>query len=63
MDLDRITLEELRELEPRNAYDTIRRAVYQSPGGASSEDFQAALEQLVYEGILSWEEIDQFEKV
>jgi len=40
----------------------VRRAVFQSPGGAASEDFQAALEQLVYAGILSWEEIDQFEQ-
>jgi hypothetical protein len=62
MEIDRKTIEELRVLQPRKAYDTIRAAVHKSPGGASSEDFQAALEQLVYEGILSWEEIDQFEQ-
>jgi hypothetical protein len=61
MEIDHRTLEELRALEPRRAYETVRRAVYQSPGGASSEDFQAALEQLVEEGILSWDEIDSFE--
>ena len=63
MEIDRTTLQELRDLDPRDAYDTIRRAVYQSPGGASSEDFQSALDQLVREGILSWEEIEQFEQV
>jgi hypothetical protein len=62
MEIDRATLRELRDLEPRAAYDTIRRAVYQSPGGASSEDFQSALDQLVRDGILSWEEIEQFEQ-
>lgn len=62
MEIDRKTIEELRVLQPRKAYDAIRAAVYQSPGGVSSEDFQTALEQLVYEGILSWEEIDQFEQ-
>jgi hypothetical protein len=61
MEIDRKTLEDLRELEPREAWEQVRRAVYQSPGGAASEDFQAALEQLVAEGILSWDEIEQFE--
>ena len=62
MEFDRKTLEDLRELAPRDAWETVRRAVYQSPGGVSSEDFQAALEQLVAEGILSWEEIEGFER-
>jgi hypothetical protein len=61
MELDRKTLEDLRELAPRDAWEMVRRAVYQSPGGAASEDFQTALEQLVAEGILSWDEIDAFE--
>ena len=62
MEIDHRTIEELRSVEPRRAYDTVRRAVFESPGGASSEDFQAALEQLVDEGILSWDEIEQFER-
>jgi hypothetical protein len=61
MEIDRKTLEDLRELGPRDAYERVRRAVYQSPGGVSSEDFQSALEQLVHEGILSWDEIERFE--
>jgi hypothetical protein len=61
MEIDQKTIEELRGLEPLRAYETVRRAVFQSPGGASSEDFQAALEQLVDEGVLSWDEIDRFE--
>lgn len=62
MELDRKTLEDLRDLPPREAWETVRRAVYRSPGGASSEDFQAALEQMVAEGILSWDQIDLFEE-
>jgi len=61
MELDRRTLEDLRDLAPREAWETVRRAVFQSPGGAASEDFQTALEQLVAEGILSWDEIERFE--
>lgn len=61
MEIDRKTLEDLRELDPRDAYEMVRRAVYQVPGGVSSEDFQAALEQLVGEGILSWDEIERYE--
>jgi len=61
MEIDRRTLDDLRELGPRDAYESVRRAVYQYPGGVSSEDFQSALEQLVHEGILSWDEIERFE--
>lgn len=62
MEIDPKTLEELRDVGPRNAYEMVRRAIYQTPGGVSSEDFQEALEQLVSEGILSWEEIETFEQ-
>jgi hypothetical protein len=62
MEIDRETLESLRSLTPREAWEKVRRAIYQSPGGAASEDFQAALEQLVADGILSWDEIDKFEE-
>ena len=61
MEIDRRTLEDLRELAPRDAWEMVRRAVYQIPGGVSSEDFQSALEQLVREGILSWDEIERLE--
>jgi hypothetical protein len=61
VEIDRKTLEEIRELGPRDAYEVLRRAVFQAPGGASSEDFQDVLEQVVHEGILSWEEVEQFE--
>ena len=63
MEIDRRTLEDLRDLDPRDAYETVRRAIHQLPGGASSEDFQSALEQLVGEGILSWDEIERFERL
>ena len=61
MEIDRRTLEDLRELAPRDAFERVRRAVYQIPGGVSPEDFQSALEQLVREGILSWDEIERLE--
>ena len=62
MEIDTGTLEELREMEPRQAYERLRQAVYQAPGGASSEDFQAILEQMVREGILTWAEIERIEE-
>jgi len=62
MEIDRRTLDDLRELGPRDAFETVRRAVYQYPGGVSSEDFQEVLEQLVQEGILSWDAIERFER-
>jgi len=62
MEIDGRTLEELRELDPRQAYERLRRAVYQAPGGASSEDFQSILEQMVQEGDLTWAEIERIEE-
>jgi hypothetical protein len=61
MELDDMTLETLRELEPRKAYDAVRRAVQQSPWGSSSEDMLSAMEQMVEAGILTWAQIDQFD--
>ncbi|HEU4402243.1 MAG TPA: hypothetical protein VFT43_09070 [Candidatus Polarisedimenticolia bacterium] len=62
MEMDDKTIEELRLLEPRKAYDTVRRAVLQSPFGTSSEDLLAAMEQMVDAGILTWEQIEEFEE-
>ncbi len=62
MQIDEKTLQELRCLEPRKAYDSVRRAVLQNPWGASSEDFQDAMRQVVEAGILTWEQIDRFEE-
>jgi hypothetical protein len=62
MDIDEKTLESLRQLGPREAYDSIRQAVYRIPGGASSEDLLSAMEQMVDAGILTWAQIESFEE-
>jgi hypothetical protein len=58
--LDPDTLQELRKLSPREAYDRMRQRVYES-GATSSEDFREAYEQLVDHGILTWEQIEEFD--
>ena len=62
MELDEKTLEALRGIEPRKAYESIRLAVQQSPGGSSSEDMLSAMEQMVEAGILTWAQIELFEE-
>jgi hypothetical protein len=62
MEMDEKSLQSLRRLEPRDAYESIRRAVLKNPWGSSSEDMQSALEQVVGAGILTWEEIERFEE-
>ena len=56
------TLEELRALGPREAYRSIRRALLENPHGSASEDFQAALERMVHDGILTWDQVEEFEE-
>lgn len=62
MDYDVRTLEELRALGPREAYQSIRRTLLRHPHRATSEDFQAALERMVHEGILTWDQVEEFEE-
>jgi hypothetical protein len=62
MEMDDKTLDRLREMEPRAAYAAIKTAVLASPGGSSSEDLQAAFDQVVEAGILTWDEIESFEE-
>ncbi len=62
MEMDEKTLEHLRTLAPREAYESVRRAVLQNPWGASSEDLQAALDQMIGAGILTWEDVEGFER-
>jgi hypothetical protein len=59
--LDPETLERLRTLPPREAFEECRRAVHRA-GRAGSEDFLEIYEQLVEAGIVSWEEIEGFER-
>ncbi len=61
MEMDQKTLEHLRGLAPKQAYETVRRAVLDNPWGASSEDLREAFEQVVEAGILTWDEVESFE--
>ena len=54
------TLETFRTLSPRQAYDRVKNIVYQS-GARTSEDFREAYEELVEHGILTWEQLEEFE--
>lgn len=62
MEIDASSLEHLRSLGPREAYEAVRRAVHQNPWGASSEDLRSALEQVVAAGILTWDDVERFEE-
>jgi hypothetical protein len=59
--LDPETLDRLRTMPPRQAYETARQSVY-GAGAVSSEDFLDVFEQMVDEGILSWEQVGEFER-
>jgi hypothetical protein len=61
LEFDRETIERFRALAPRDAFQAVRDAVY-GAGGASSDDFLDAYEQLVEQGILDWEQIAEFER-
>jgi len=58
---DHETLERFRRLSPNEVCAEVTAAVHSAAGGAGSEDFLDALESLVDEGILSWDEIENFE--
>jgi hypothetical protein len=55
------TLDRFRRLTPNEVCAEVTAAVHSTPGGAGSEDFLDALESLVDEGILSWDEIENFD--
>lgn len=61
MEMDPETIELLRTLAPRKAYDTVRESVLRNPWGASSDDMQDALRQVVEAGVLTWDQIEAFE--
>lgn len=54
------TMERLRAMEPRAAYDTAREALLRL-GSAGSEDFLDLWQQLVDEGVLTWDQVEEFE--
>jgi hypothetical protein len=55
------TVERLRGLPPKKAYQEAWDAVYRS-GPVSSEDFLDVYEQLVEEDILTWDQINTFDR-
>ncbi len=54
------TLERLRTMTPRQAFTVARESIFRS-GAVSSEDFLDVFEQLVDEGILTWDQLEEFE--
>jgi hypothetical protein len=57
--LDPETVERLRALTPRQAFEQAKSAVYRS-GAVGSDDFLDVFEQLVDTGVLTWEQIEEF---
>lgn len=59
--LDAESVERLRAKNPKDAFRQVKDSVYRA-GAISSEDFLNAFEQLVEEGILTWDQIEEFER-
>jgi hypothetical protein len=59
--LDVDSVERLREMTPREAYHDVKRTIFRA-GGVTSDDFQSAFDQLIEAGILTWEQIEEFER-
>jgi hypothetical protein len=57
---DAETLDRFRTMAPREAFGEARGAVYRM-GGGTSDDFLEVYQALVDEGILTWEQIEEFE--
>ncbi len=55
------TLERFRGASPRDVFWEAKAAIYRT-GAASSEDFLDAFEEIVDAGILSWEQVEEFER-
>lgn len=58
---DEETLERFRTMSPHEAFRAARTAVF-GTREAGSEDFLDIYEQLVEEGILSWDQVEQFDE-
>lgn len=55
------TLDRFRDLPPREVFLEAKRSVYRL-GAATSDDFLEVYQALVDEGILSWEQIEEFDR-
>jgi len=58
---ERDAIERLRRITPREAFWEVKASIYRT-GAASSEDFLDAFGELVDAGVLSWEQIEEFER-
>ncbi len=55
------TLRYFREMSPKDAFEEARSAVYQL-GAVSSAEFLDVYQELVDQGILSWSQIEDYER-
>lgn len=55
------TLDRFRDMPAREVFIEAKRSVYRL-GSATSEDFLEVYQALVDEGILSWEQIEEFDR-
>ena len=58
---DEETIERFRKLPAAEVLDRAKDAVYMT-GPVSSEDFRDVYRQLVEEGILTWSQVEQFDR-
>ena len=61
LEFDRETIERFRSLPAPEAFRQVRDAVYRT-GSVGSEDFLEAYEQLVRHDVLTWEQIEAFDR-
>jgi len=54
------TIDRLRSMKPEKALEAAKNALY-ATGAAGSEDFQDVFRQLVEEGVLSWDQIQDLD--
>jgi hypothetical protein len=58
---DQKALDRFRLLTPKEAFWEVKSSIYRT-GAAASEDFQDAFDELVDAGVLSWDQIEEFER-
>ena len=61
VEFDPATIARFRTMSAREAYESAREAVYRM-GAHSSEDFLEVCQCLVDEGILNWDQLEEFER-
>jgi len=55
------TIDELRALPAAEAFARVRKALYEG-GATMSADFHEAYEELVELGILTWDQVEEFDR-